>query len=135
MRFLPSAAFVLGLLLLGYALAGLVRNHAVLTGADEVPGTITALTPLPGGGMAPTVRFSPAPGSISNWITRTPLPDAAVGQPLTLIVAHGTGQVIRVGSLAGVFGPLAATGVLGLVLVAFGASAARRFSRGQRPWA
>ncbi|HEX3348119.1 MAG TPA: hypothetical protein VHS58_08470 [Acetobacteraceae bacterium] len=135
MRFLRPAAFVLGLLLLGYTVSGLFRSRALLLGTSEMDGTVVALTPLPGSaGDAPTIRYAPVPGAVSDWTTRTPLSGSKVGQHVTLLVRGDTGQVLEVGSFWTLFGPLAVTGLCGLVLLVLGASTARRFSRGERPW-
>ena len=135
MRYLRPAALILGLLCLGYTVSGLVQSRYFLLGTDQVDGTVTTLTPLPnGGGDAPTIRYAPTPGTVADWTTRTPLPGAKVGQHVTLLVQSSTGQVLQIGSFWSLFGVFVVTGLVGLVLVAFGASAARRFSRGERPW-
>ncbi|MBV9537448.1 MAG: hypothetical protein JOY70_00795 [Acidisphaera sp.] len=129
MRFLRPFAFVAGLLLLGYTASGLFRSRSLLVDTREVAGTVIATS-----ADTETVRYEPVPGTISDWTTHTKTSGAPAGQHVTLLVRSDTNQVLGVGSFWSLFAPFAATGLAGLVLLAIGAAAARRFSRGQAPW-
>jgi hypothetical protein len=125
----------IGLLMLGYMLAGLLREQRFLIDAEQAEGMVIDLRKLAGSATVPVIRFTTEHGETVDWASSREAGGSSgyqVGDKVTLLYLPDNPSAAVIGSTFGIFGRFLLIGAAGLILVMRGLGATRSWRRVRR---